>query len=165
MRRIVVLLLVAIPALTAPPGTIRITGQIPCAGYLAPADAEPGLLLVGSGTAVSIHAPPGRTSFTLSLRTNCSYRLVAAQLSGAGLQVVEGAVSAAGGGAHLAASALQASIAPVALGTAPTAFASGHRVSNGGNNRTVDNAILLRIVVESNGPEEAVANVALELVP
>jgi hypothetical protein len=164
MVRVTILLLLAAPVFAAGTGGIRVTGQIPCAGYLAPAGADAGLLLVGSGFAVRVHAPPGRASFTLSLRTNCRYRLVAAPLSDAHLQIVEGTVSAAAGGAHLTAAALQASITPAALGTAPVACAAGQRVSNGGNNLTADNAILLQIVVESPGPEEAVASFTLELI-
>jgi hypothetical protein len=37
-------------------------------------------------------------------------------------------------------------------------------VSSGGSNLTADNAILLQIVVESPGPEEAVASFVLELI-
>lgn len=164
MGRVLLLLLVGAPLFAAATGGIQVTGQIPCAGYLARAGADAGLLLEGSGSAVRIRAPAGRASFTLSLRTNCGYRLVAAALTGARLQVVEGSVSAAAGGAHLTAVALQASITPTALGTAPVACAAGQRVSNGGNNLTADNAILLQIVVESPGPEEAVASFTLELI-
>ena len=155
----------ATPVFAAAQGGIHITGQIPCAGYLAPAGADPGLLLEGSGPAVRVYAPAGRATFTLSLRTNCRYRLVAAPLSGPNLEIVEGTVSAAAGGAHLTAAALQASITPATLGTSPVACAAGQRVSNGGNNRTTDNAILLQIVVDSPGPEPAVATFALELIP
>jgi hypothetical protein len=154
----------AAPAFAASTGGIQVTGQIPCAGYLAPAGADPGLLLVGSGSAVRVHAPAGRTSFTLSLRTNCRYRLVAATVSGTPMQIIEGKVSAAAGGAHVAPVALQANITPAALETGPVAFAQGQRVSNRGNNLTADNAILLQIVVESPGPEESVASFALELI-
>lgn len=164
MRVVLHLLILAAPVLAASAGGIRVTGQIPCAGLLAPAGADAGLLLQGAGSAVLVHAPPGRAGFTLSLRTNCRYRLVAAPLSGSQLQVVEGTVSAAAGGAHLTPVALQVSITPVVLGTAPVACAAGQRVSNGGNNLTTDNAILLRIVVESAGPEEAVARFSLELI-
>ena len=164
MRPILTLLLLAAPVFGAATGVIRVVGQIPCAGYLAPAGADSGLLLVGSGSSVRLHAPAGRASFTLSLRTNCRYRLVATNVSGTPLQIVEGAVSAAAGGAHVTPGALLASIMPAALGAGPVAFAQGQRVSNGGNNQTADNAILLQIVVESMGPEEAVASFALELI-
>jgi hypothetical protein len=165
LGRLLILVFLAAPVFAAGTGGIQVTGRIPCAGYLAPAGADAGLLLEGSGSAVRVHAPPGRASFTLSLRTNCRYRLVAAPLSATRLQIVEGQVSAAAGGAHLTSAALQASITPAALGMAPVAFVAGPRVSNGGNNLTADNAILLQIVVESPGPEEAVASFALELIP
>lgn len=152
------------PVFAAASGGIQVTGQIPCAGYLAAAGADPGLLLQGSGTGVRVSAPPGRASFTLSLRTNCRYRLVAAPIGGASLQIVDGTITAAAGGAHVAAAALQTSISPAVLATAPVACVVGQRVSNGGNNRTADNAILLQFVVESAGPEEAVASFALELI-
>ena len=164
MKPVLLLLLAALPVFAALPGAIQVSGQIPCAGYLAPAGADSGLLLVGAGSAVRVHTPPGRASFTLSLRTNCRYKLVAWRLGGAPLEVVEGAVSAAAGGAHLTPVALQASITPASLGTGPAVCAGGERVSKGGNNLTVDNAILLQIVVESAGPEEAVASFALELI-
>ena len=164
MGRVLILLLAAAPVFAVASGGIQVTGQIPCAGYLAPAGADAGLLLEGSGSAVRVHAPAGRASFTLSLRTNCRYRLVATTLSGARLHIVEGQVSAAAGGAHLTPVALQAFITPAALGSAPVACAAGQRVSHGGNNLTADNAILLQIVVESPGPEEAVASFALELI-
>jgi len=67
------LLLLAAPAFGAARGEIRVVGEIPCAGYLAPAGADSGLLLVGSGSGVRLHAPAGRASFTLSVRTNCRY--------------------------------------------------------------------------------------------
>ena len=164
MLRVPILLLVAATVFAAATGGIQVTGQIPCVGYLAPAGADAGLLLESSGSAVRVHAPAGRASFTLSLRTNCRYRLVATTISGARLQIVEGRVSAAAGGAHLTPVALQASITPAALGTAPASCAAGQRVSSGGSNLTADNAILLQIVVESPGPEEAVASFALELI-
>ena len=164
MGRVLILLLAAAPVFAVATGGIQVTGQIPCAGYLAPAGADAGLLLEGSGSAVRVHAPAGRASFTLSLRTNCRYRLVARTLSGARLQIVGGQISAAAGGAHLTSVALQAFITPATLGSAPVACAAGQRVSHGGNNLTADNAILLQIVVESPGPEEAVASFALELI-
>ena len=164
MGRVLLLLLVGAPLFAAATGGIQVTGQIPCAGYLAPAGADAGLLLEGSGSAVRVHAPAGRASFTLSLRTNCRYRLVATTLSGARLHIVGGQVTAAAGGAHLTPVALQAFITPATLGSAPVACAAGQRVSHGGNNLTADNAILLQFVVESPGPEEAVASFALELI-
>lgn len=164
MLRVPILLLVAAPVFAAAIGGIRVTGQIPCAGYLAPAGADAGLLLEGSGSAVRVRAPAGHASFTLSLRTNCRYRLVATSLSGARLQIVEGQVSAAAGGAHLTPVALQAFITPASLGSSSVACAAGQRVSTGGSNLTADNAILLQIVVDSPGPEEAVASFVLELI-
>ena len=91
-----------------------------------------GLLLEGTGSVVRVRAPEGRASFTLSLHTNCRYRLVAAPMSGAPLQIVEVAVSAAAGGTHLTSVALQASVTPAVLVTAPVSFAAGHPVSKGG---------------------------------
>lgn len=164
MGQLLVFLFAASSLAAAANGNILVTGQIPCAGYLAAAGADGGLLLENTAAGVQVRAPAGRGSFTLLLRANCPYRIVAAAAGGAQVRVLSGGVSPAGGGGHLTASALQASIAPadIPLGM-PAAFVQGQRVSSGGNNQTADNAILIRIVVESAGPEDAVATFALQL--
>src|SRR5438046_1550788 len=119
-------------------GGIQVTGQIPCAGFLAPASADAGVVLQGSGPAMQVRVPSGRASFTLSLRTNCGYRLVAGTAGSQRVEVVSGGVSAAGGTGHLTPVALAASIAPVVVGSG-TAVVRGQQVSRGGNNLTPDN--------------------------
>jgi hypothetical protein len=160
MRLVFMFVLAISPVYAAGIGGIQVTGQIPCSGYLSPSTADAGVVLQSGGPAMQVRVPAGRASFTLSLRTNCEYRLVAGSVGTPRVEVVSGNISAAAGMGHLTPVALDASIHPAVLGGA-AAVVRGQRVSRGGNNLTADNAILIQITVESEG--EAVIQLGLEL--
>src|SRR2546429_7779547 len=115
MRLVYVFVLAITRVYAAGIGGIQVTGQIPCAGFVARASADAGVVLQGSGAAMQVRVPSGRASFTLSLRTNCGYRLVAGTVGAPRVEVVSGSVSAAAGTGHLTPVALEASINPAVL--------------------------------------------------
>src|SRR5437764_4089390 len=100
MRLVFMFMLAITPLYAAGIGGIQVTGQIPCAGYVAPSSADAGVVLQGSGPAMQVRVPSGQASFTLSLRTNCGYRLVAGAVGAQRVEVLSGSVSAAAGTGH-----------------------------------------------------------------
>jgi hypothetical protein len=147
---------------------VYVKGAVPCVGTLkltdsagfAPEVFESGIRLRTTGAS-------GSLPVTLALRTNCPYRIAAQWQNASGSRLVlppaEVAPSASSGG--LSARALEAS--PVALELPPNSTAvclRGPRISRRGNDRTPDNAVLVRISpVVPPGSTSAVLALTLQL--
>ena len=152
--------------------TIRVTGQIPCAGQLDLANSGPSLRGESSGRSVLARitgAGEDRVPVVLSLRTNCGYR-VAATWMGTGdahAGIAEPTVSPANGTGHLTPSALNARVTPAELVPgAPAVCVAGGAISIGGNNTTLDNAVLIRLLLQlPRGESEATVLFTLDLGP
>ena len=150
-------------------GVIGFSGQVPCAGQLAVIDPGNAVLLDAAGQAIRLMLPSGGEGpkpIVVTVRSNCVYR-VTAEWSGppaSGLRVVAEKPEPVAGMAHLAPAALDAAVSSADLApNIPTVFVRGPRVSNGGNNLTPDNAILMRIISTPQSASPGIVTFLLSL--
>lgn len=157
MRFVVLLFLASGPLALAAWGQLRVVGSIPCAGGLEVA-APPRLVTVtnaGRSARLRIETPEKTSAAVgVNLRSNCAYRVEAQlagpqELTGVAVPLLAEEIVAAGGTGHLASNALSARFTASELRPgAPATIGGGPRISSGGTDSTVDNAILVRMRLE-----------------
>ncbi len=109
-----------------------------------PRDVE----VVGDGSMVELHLRPadGMRVIPLIVRSNTPYRLTGRGSNGLELRVT--AVKPLAGTGHLMAGAASVRVSgPVATTHLPQTILEGPRISNGGNDWTADNALLIELEV------------------
>jgi hypothetical protein len=116
-----------------------------------------------SAEMVNLHVRPasGVSVIPLIARSNIAYRLTAQGSEGLQLRVT--AVKPLAGTEHLRSGAATALVTrPVALTRFPQTILEGSRISNGGNDSTTDNALLIQVEVAGH---ESDADLTLLMVP
>ena len=156
--------LLAITTGTAFGQQMRVAGTVPKHTFLRVA-ATPREVQVANESigAVNLHVrtADGVSVIPLIARSNTAYRLTAQGSEGVELRVT--AVKPFAGTEHLMAGAATVLVTgPVALAHFPQTILEGPRISNSGNDSTVDNALLIH--VEVNG-RQTDAVVTLSMVP
>jgi hypothetical protein len=133
---------------------ITVNLQVPKAGSLGLLNAAPAGL-----RQVSVHARGGESStIQLLVRSNSAYRI---RLDGAAVRVGQISVTPNAGGARLMAGAMN-----VRTSSELPNIVEGPRISNGGNNGTPDNALLINVPIElPEGAAETDLNFRLEFLP
>ena len=138
---------------------LRIDLQVPRAGFLGFSGANSSVEFVGSNAdsrQVSVRVRRADTGgvyiVQLLARSNSAYRILVGTSAAAAEKIRIGniAVSPNAGGARLSPGATSARTlsAPLSVATDEVRILEGPRISNGGNNNTPDNALLISIPLE-----------------
>ncbi len=143
---------------------VRVAGSVPKHIFLRVAATSREVQVANDAIGmVNLHVRPadGVSVIPLIARSNTAYRLSAQGSEGVELRVT--AVKPLSSTEHLVAGATTVLVTgPVALTRSPQTILEGPRISNGGNDSTADNALL--ISVEVNG-HETDALITLSMVP
>jgi len=132
---------------------VRFLANIPKHTFLRVAPAPGDVQVVGNESTgiVRLHlrAADGVLAIPLIARSNSSYRLTGQGSEGIEVRVT--AVKPFAGVEHLIAGSASVRLTgPVAVTQVPQTILEGPRISNGGNNSTADNALLIQVEVNSH---------------
>jgi hypothetical protein len=149
---------VVVAVLGVSSGGARVTGQIPCAGRLELAENAGRALGPGQSTPFRLRLEGGNAIVKMVVRSNCPYHLDA-QVVGTGkreVQIVSVEASPWRGTEHLRPGATAGTPQSSAITPLRSTFWSGPAVSRGGNDSTVDNAVLVQSVWSSPEPADEI---------
>jgi hypothetical protein len=130
---------------------VHIVTNVPGQTLLRVATAPRGVDAVADGTRVKLHLRPADSSRIIPLiaRSDTPYRLTGLGSQGVELRV-KGVKPLAGTGHLMAGAASVFLTGPVATTHSAQTILKGPRISNGGNNATADNALLIELEVKGH---------------
>jgi len=125
---------------------LRITSSVPKVMFLDVAGAAPNVQVIRDGAQNALHLrlSRGAVQIPLVLRSNTAYEL--SVQSSEGVEIRVAGVQPLAGTEHIVPGALNVSVAvPVSASSVPKTILQGPRISNGGNNSTPNNALLVEV--------------------
>jgi len=133
---------------------VHIVANVPGQAFLRVGTAPRGVEVVADGPMVKLHLRPadGIRVIPLIARSNTPYRLTGRGSKGVELRVT--GVKPSAGSRHLMAGAANVWLpGPVATTDLPQSILEGPGISNGGNDSTADNALLIELAVNGHGTD------------